>query len=134
MTDAAQSVPLEKAPAVWIAYAKDATIVITGLLNGNWPPAPRMRQEMIKLRPQSDQPPPPLVLSLWVAPAGAISKVEAQSSGNAQAYADLRTLLLGRSLGAPPKGMLLPMRLAVQLADKDTGAVTSEGAMPGASK
>jgi hypothetical protein len=112
---AAQSVPFDKGPAAWVAYAKEATISITGWLNGDTPPAPRMREAMTKQQPQAGQPLPPMILSLWVAPTGAISKVKAKSGSNAQADADLHTVLLGRKLGAPPKGMLQPIRLAVQL-------------------
>lgn len=112
---AAGPVSVEQAPAAWLAYAKDATASVTTWLNGDAPPAPRMRDALMALHPNTDQPPPTLVLSLWVLPAGVISRVEAKSTGDAQADADLRALLLGRQLPAPPKGMLLPMRLGIQL-------------------
>ncbi len=112
---AAQSVPFDKAPAAWVAYAKKATVSIADWLNGDAPPAPRMREAMTRQQPQADQPLPPMILSLWVAQTGAISKVKAKSGGNAQADADLHTVLLGRKLGIPPKGMLQPLRLAVHL-------------------
>jgi hypothetical protein len=112
---AAGSVSVEQAPTAWLAYAKDATASVTAWLNGDAPPAPRMRDALMQLHPNTDQPPPTLVLSLWVSPTGAISKVEAKPTGDAPADADLRALLLGRQLPAPPKGMLLPMRLGIQI-------------------
>ncbi len=113
---AAGPMSVEQAPPAWLAYAKDATVSVTGWLNGDSPPAPTVREALAKLHPDSNQPPPTLILSLWVSPAGAISRVEAKPTGNALADAYLRTVLLGRTLTAPPKGMLLPMRLGIQLA------------------
>ncbi|HEY4276318.1 MAG TPA: hypothetical protein VGM68_12590 [Rhizomicrobium sp.] len=114
----AQAVPLDKAPPAWVDYAKSATMAITGWLNADRDPAAHMRKAMTKLTPRNDQPLPPIALSLWVSPSGAISRIEAPSTGSADADADLRILLLGKNIKTPPKGMLQPMRLAIRLAAK----------------
>jgi hypothetical protein len=101
---AAQSVLFDKAPAAWVAYAKGATISITGWLNGDTPPAPRMREAMTKQQPQAGQLLPPMILSLWVAPTGTISKVKAKSDGNAQADADFAHRAPGPKTGRPAQG------------------------------
>ena len=111
---APRSVSLANAPSAWVAYAKDATVAITGWLNDEKDPAAHMRKALTRLKPKSE--PQPLALRLWVSPSGTISRIEAPSTGSADADADLRILLLGKKLKTPPKGLLQPMRLAVRLA------------------
>lgn len=118
---AAQSVAFDKAPPAWVAYGKGATVAITGWLNADKGPAAHMREALAKLRPAGSDALQPLLLKLWMTPGGTISRIEAASSGNAQADADLRTALLGKKLKAPPKAMLLPMKLAIRLSDKQSG-------------
>lgn len=85
-----------------------------------------MRDAMTRLRPKDAKPLAPLILSVWVTSTGAISKVEAATTGSDEADADLRTILLGKKLGTPPKAMLQPMKLAVQLTDKKAGQTKAD--------
>jgi hypothetical protein len=106
----------EQAPAAWVAYAHDATQAITAWLNAEAPPAPRVRAVIDAIRPAPDHPnPPPLVLKVWIARDGAITRIEAPPLGDPKADADLRSLIVGQHLPSPPAHMKLPLRLGLQL-------------------
>ncbi|MFZ2981180.1 MAG: hypothetical protein WA085_09125, partial [Sphingobium sp.] len=63
-----------------------------------------------------DQPTAPLIVKLWVAKDGKVSKIDFTPFSHPAPNADLRALLVGQRLpGMLPKGMLLPLRIAVQL-------------------
>jgi hypothetical protein len=111
----AKSIAPEQAPAAWIAYAEAATQAITGWLNADDPPAPRLRAALDATRPAADRPVPPLKVSLWIAQDGTLTRIEAAPLGSPRADQDLRDLLVGRHLPVPPKRMRQPMRLALQL-------------------
>ena len=112
---AAAEVAPDQAPAAWVAYAETATQTVTAWLNAETPPAPRVRAILAATRPAPDQPTPPLVVKLWIDGGGTITRVEFAPLADAAADADLRGLLVGRQLGAPPHHMRLPMRIALQL-------------------
>jgi hypothetical protein len=113
---AAQAKPAAAPPPDWIAYAEQATRLITDELNSPDAPAPRLRTALDATRPAADQPAPPLVLKIWIDRDGALTRVDHGPFSDGQADADLKTLLVGRHLGRPPHGMLLPIRIAIQLA------------------
>ncbi|MFA7439975.1 MAG: hypothetical protein WCZ66_03300 [Sphingomonadaceae bacterium] len=118
---AAQSVAPAQAPAEWIAYAEAATASVTALLQADSEPAVRLRAYLDATRSAPDQPTAPLVLKIWVDANGAVSRIDYPPFAHAQANADLRGLIVGAALpGAPPKDMLLPMRIAVQLDARPT--------------
>jgi hypothetical protein len=106
----------EQAPAAWVAYAQGATQAIAGWLNADTPPAPDLKAALEAVRPMDDPSAPPLVVKIWVDKAGAISRIDFASLGDAEADQGLRSLLLGRPLGSPPKGMRLPMGIALGIA------------------
>ena len=61
-------------------------------------------------------PPAPVVVRVWVAPAGRIERVAFDSLGDAQADTDLRTLLTTQTLAEPPpRDMRQPMVLQLTL-------------------
>lgn len=72
-----------------------------------------MQERMLK----DGQPlPPPLVVRVWVAPSGKVQRVEFSSLGQAQADADLRSLMTAQSLSEPPpRDMRQPMVLQLTL-------------------
>ena len=114
------AVTLEQAPHEWVVYAQSAMEVVAGWLNGEVAPGPRLREYFFKHASDQGQNPQPLLLKLWVGGDGAVTRVESQSLGDEQAEKDLQTLLLGQRLAPPPKNILLPMRVAVQLAPPKT--------------
>ncbi|HBS54416.1 MAG TPA: hypothetical protein DEA38_01630, partial [Stenotrophomonas sp.] len=60
--------------------------------------------------------PAPLVVSVWIAGDGRISKLEFDSLGDAQVDADLRSTLQAAPLTeAPPADMRQPLRLGLAL-------------------
>lgn len=113
----AQAIDPASAPVEWVRYAQSATASVTQLLEGPTEAATRLRSYLDQTRPAPDQPTAPLVLKVWVAKDGAVSRIEFTPFAHPETNADLTGLLVGRSLaGVPPKNILLPLRIAVQLA------------------
>ncbi|WP_333837452.1 hypothetical protein [Novosphingobium sp.] len=124
------SVDPSSAPVEWVRYAQGATASVTKLLEGPADAAVRLRAWLDQARPAPDQPTAPLILKLWVAKDGIVSRVEFTPFALAEANADLKGLLVGQSLaGVPPKDILLPLRIAVQL-DAPQAAPDQEVAPP----
>jgi hypothetical protein len=105
----------DQAPPAWVAYAEGSTRTVAAWLNAETAPAPRIRAVLDATRPAQDQPTPPLLVKLWVDGQGIITRADIPSLGDAAADQDLQSLLVGHALTAPPKGLRLPMRLALQL-------------------
>jgi hypothetical protein len=118
-------------PAEWVAYATKATQMLAEQLNGKDDPAPAFRAALDATKPAPDQPVPPLMLKIWIDPAGALSRVDHTPFTDPQADADLSILLIGRQLGPPPRDMLQPIRLSIQLAPAPDAADPDQ---PGAQK
>jgi hypothetical protein len=112
----AQKVSPEAAPRAWVAYAETVNGKVTEWLRGEDEPAVRLRAYVDGLRPATNQSSPPVVLQLWIDANGVVTRVEFPPFAHEAANSDLRSLLIRRAVGAqPPRGMLLPLRLAVQL-------------------
>ncbi len=113
---APHTVAYDAAPPSWIDYAKKVNAEVTQRLTSSEPDAVALRSVLEAQRPAPDQPGPPLALQLWVDKRGVISRVQSGSLAAAKSEEALRKLLVGRAIGsAPPKRMLLPLRLQVQL-------------------
>lgn len=113
---AAQTVTPEQAPAEWVRYATGATAVVTAWLQADTETAQRLRTYLDATRPAPDQPTAPLVIKLWIDADGTVSRIDHAPFAHAEANADMRALVMGQRLpAAPPKDMLLPLRVAVQL-------------------
>lgn len=113
----AQAVDPASAPVEWVRYAQSATASVTQLLEGPTEAATRLRSYLDQTRPAPDQPTAPLVLKVWIAKDGTVSRIGFTPFAHPETNVDLRSLLLGQSLaGVPPKDILLPLRIAVQLA------------------
>lgn len=111
-----QSVSPEAAPPAWVTYADRVNREVAGWLGGEDEAALRLRAYLDVTRPATDQSSPPLTLRLWIDAGGIIERVEFTPFAHEAANDDLRGLLVARTIGAPPpKGMLLPLRLAVRL-------------------
>lgn len=113
---AAQTVSPSTAPAEWVRYAERATATITAWLEADAAPAMRLRAYLDATRPAEDRATPALQLKVWVAADGMVSRIDFPPFAHEEPNADLRTLIVGRRLAAaPPRDMLLPLRLAIQL-------------------
>lgn len=113
---APQSLATSDAPAAWVAYAEAVTATVSTWLEGQEEPATRVRAYLDQTRPAEDQPTPPLLLKVWIDRDGVVERLEFTPFAHEAANADLRTALLGRRLPeSPPVGMLLPLRIAVQM-------------------
>lgn len=113
-----QTAMAQSVPQHWISYAQMAGNQLEAWLSDpandtvvrlhGW-----MQERLLK----DGQPlPPPLVVKVWVAPDGKISRTEFASLGQAQADADLRSLMMTQSLSEPPpRDMRQPMVLQLSL-------------------
>ncbi|RZL66207.1 MAG: hypothetical protein EOP81_01450 [Variovorax sp.] len=115
-----QAQPAQPVPQHWISYAQlvgnqlqdrlgDAQSEAVVRLHG-W------MQERI-LKEGQAVPPAPLVVRLWIAADGGVSRLEFSTLGQAQADADLRAVLATEPLSeSPPRDMRQPMVLQLSLA------------------
>lgn len=113
---AAQSVAPEEAPPEWLAYAETATQTVTGWLQATSEQATRLRVYLDATRPAPDQPTAPVLLKIWIDAGGVVSRIEHATFAHAEANADMSALIVGQKLPAsPPRNMLLPLRVLIQL-------------------
>ncbi len=113
---AAQTVAPDQAPADWIRYAELATRSVSEWLQAESGPAARLRTYLDATRPSQEQSTKPFVLGLWIHSDGTVTRIAFQPFAHEKPNADLRALIIGRRLSeAPPKDMLLPLRVLVQL-------------------
>ena len=123
----AQTVSPSAAPVEWVRYAESATVTISQWLGDDGEPATQFRAYLDRTRPADDQPSPPLELRVWVDPDGAVSRITFTPFVHEEANIHLRSAIVGRRLARPPQDMLLPLRIAVQLAPSEAGAPTARG-------
>lgn len=113
---AAKQITPEQAPRAWVVYAEQATRTITGWLNAEAPPGPRLKAALgAPVSSVPDQAAPALEVKLWVERSGRIGRIEAAPLATPVADQDLRDLLVGRRLAAPPRRIRLPLRIALQI-------------------
>lgn len=115
-TQAAAQVAAGKAPLTWIAYAKAAGDTIRNRIESDDPAAVRFKAYLDSGWQDAARPAPVLALQVWVDATGVIARVAFPPFAHEAANADLTALLVGQSLGVPPKDILLPLRLSVSLA------------------
>ncbi|WP_447725918.1 hypothetical protein [Sphingomonas koreensis] len=111
---AAQSVAPSAAPAAWVRYAEASTSTISAWLQEDGEAPARLRACLDEARIDRGGP-IEIQISLWLKPDGRIERLRFPALAHAQANAELQNAILNRNLGTPPQGMLLPMRIAVQL-------------------
>ncbi|WP_411881796.1 YbaB/EbfC family DNA-binding protein [Polaromonas sp. YR568] len=111
--------PAQPVPQHWISYAQLVGNQLQDRL-GDAASEPVVRlhawmQERL-LKEGQAVPAQPLVVRLWIAPNGQVSKLEFASLGQAQADADLRGLLTAQPLSEPPpRDMRQPMVLELAM-------------------
>lgn len=105
-----------EAPAEWVHYAEEATAQITQWLQAENETAQNLRAYLDGTRPAPDQPTPPLTIKIWVKKTGVIRRIEYPAFPDADANMHLHKLIVGQKLpNVPPKNILLPIRISVQL-------------------
>lgn len=113
-----QTAMAQSVPQHWISYAQMAGNQLEAWLSDPANDAVvRLHTWMQERLLKEGQPlPPPLVVKVWVAPDGKISRAEFASLGQAQADTDLRSLMMTQSLSEPPpRDMRQPMVLQLSL-------------------
>ena len=108
-------VAAQEAPAHWMAYAASVGGQLQQRLQQ--PEDPHVQRVLAWMQAQPATPAPaPLVVSVWIAADGRISKLEFDSLGDAGVDADLRATLQAAPLTeAPPTDMRQPLRLGLAL-------------------
>lgn len=123
----AQHIEAGKAPPAWIAYAQIVSATVQGRLDSDDPLAQRLRAYLQQLPGAGQADGATLKIAFWIDPAGKITRIGYAPFAQAQPNDDLQALLVGQTLSqAPPKGMLLPLRLSLHIKPKpaDGAAVT----------
>ena len=105
------------APASWGTFAARLKSACELTLRADDEIARRLQTSLDKLRAASppDEPPMHVAVSLWIAADGTINRVSFPPLADQRATADLKSLLLRASPGAPPADMLQPVRLSLSL-------------------
>lgn len=107
------AVSAQEAPAHWMAYAASVSAELQQRLQQEQDVPAQRLLAWLQAHPET---PAPLVVSVWIGRDGAISKLDFDSLGDAQADADLRTTLQAAPLpSAPPQDMRQPLRLGLAL-------------------
>lgn len=112
----AQTVSPSAAPAEWVRYAESATETISAWLGDDSEAAVQFRAYLDRTRRAADEPTAPLELRVWIEPDGTVSRIGFTPFAHEDANASLRAAVVGWRLPPPPADMLLPIRIAVQLA------------------
>ncbi len=108
-----------EAPPSWGQFSKLVKYRFESWIGANDPIANRLRAYLARHAGQDDGPPRTLEVRAWVDPDGTIERVSFPPLNNAQADADLHTILKRGNVGeAPPPEMLQPLRLRFSLNSK----------------
>lgn len=108
-------VAAQEAPAHWMAYAASVGGQLQQRLQQPEDARAQRVLEWMQAQPAASAP-APLVVSVWIAGDGRISKLEFDSLGDAKVDADLRSTLQAKPLTeAPPADMRQPLRLGLAL-------------------
>lgn len=110
----AQSVTPSSAPVEWLRYAEASTRTISAWLQEEAEAPSRFRAYLDASRSTGNVP-VEIEIGLWLGRDGKVERIRFAPFADAQANADLQNVIVGRDLGVPPSGMLLPMRIAVQV-------------------
>jgi hypothetical protein len=107
------------APETWQAFARQLQGQVEQRLAGDDAKARRFQDYLTSRSQQSGAAPLTVVLRISVLADGQLHHVEFDGIDDADAIADLRALLIGENVGAPPPEMLQPLHLRLSLRAKD---------------
>lgn len=118
----AGSVSPQRAPQAWLDYAQRVSEAVQTRLAGDDPVAARLRDYLNQLPGAADSAGSTLRLAFWIDSHGAVTRIDHAPFAQSGPNDDLQTLLVGLRIAAPPpKGMLLPLRLAITVKPRDDG-------------
>jgi hypothetical protein len=123
----AQSAPV---PATWISYAQLVGEQFQSSLETEGAAADQLHTylEQRIVHPQGDAPPAAIVVRAWLGADGSVTRLAFDSLGDAQADANLRTLLSAHPITAPPPAdMRQPLRVRLRL-EENPQATPQQGA------
>lgn len=120
LAQAPRSVAPQAAPKAWLDYAAMVSEQVQARLESDDPAAQRLRDYLNQL-PGADTPDGVrLKLAFWIDADGVVTRVDVPLFAHPEPGADLNAILVGQKLSeAPPKDMILPLRLTVQFEPKD---------------
>jgi hypothetical protein len=108
-----------EAPPSWAQFSKLVKYRFETWIGASDPVANRLRAYLTKRTGEDGGPPRTLEVHAWINPDGTIDRVSFSPLNNAQADADLHTILKRGNVGeAPPPEMLQPLRLRFSLKSK----------------
>ncbi|MBI0329154.1 YbaB/EbfC family DNA-binding protein [Burkholderia plantarii] len=114
-----------EAPAAWVGYARQVGQQFQTALAIDGDTATRIEQTLgdrVGAAPDAAAVLPAVAVRAWIGDDGALTRLEFESLGDAQADAALRRLLTGVRLAPPPADMLQPLRVRLQLAPNPDAA------------
>lgn len=110
-------VAVDEAPRAWVAYAQRVSQRFQSALDGSGEAAQRFHAFYEAKASDASALPPMMSVKTWLDARGQITRVEFTPRGSDEAEADLRALLVGQRLGAPPpRGMKQPVVVRLSLA------------------
>lgn len=122
-TASPQSVPSQAAPQQWLAYADIVNQAVTSRLTGADPIAVRLRAYLDQIPGPTADAGVRLPIQVWIDGKGVVTKVDFAPFAQEKPNADLHALLTGLHLSkAPPRKMLLPIRMTISLDPAAAGA------------
>jgi hypothetical protein len=110
-------------PEAWQVFARHLQQRFEQQLAGDSDGARRTQDYLMHRNGGADAPALKLVLRAWVLADGQVSRIEVDGMDDAGMRVELRALLMGGSVGAPPPAMLQPLHLRLSLRAKDRSRV-----------
>ena len=107
------------APEAWQTFARQLQGRIAQQLAGDDERARHFQDYLAGSGNGTDAPSPTFVVRAWVLTDGRVDRVEFDGIDDADAIINLRALLVGDNVGAPPPEMLQPLHLRLSLRAKD---------------
>jgi hypothetical protein len=112
----ADYISASQAPPAWTQFSKLVKYRFESWIGANDPVAKRLRAYLVSESGRPNGPPRVIEVRAWINPDGGIERVSVPTLKNAQADADLQTILKRGNIGeAPPPEMLQPLNLRFSL-------------------
>lgn len=112
----ADYISASQAPPAWTQFSKLVKYRFESWIAGNDPVAKRLRAYLVNEAGRQNGPPRVIEVRAWINPDGGIARLSVPTLNNAQADADLQTILKRGNVGeAPPPEMLQPLNLRFSL-------------------